>query len=315
MSAVGLYQQFEQLKEDTSHEAVTDTLESFEEDDHTITQDLASDGLEYLRELDQNWDAYDQPELFHGTRSTNLDEILDEGLIPGENNNSGTGERSDHHRVCFGRLPIALNYAIHGTPEPEDIQKYAERAYNDILGRDKDTPDISRPEGRERFSEDTEEISFWNLYSPLPNAVENYEEILESKKSDPVVLGAETELIEGLDRRFSDLENMSDSEIHNRTSPGLPEAFGDEIEPENLTIFVPHSKLEDYREDRSDQATVLSIEAMQMKHDYGNREFYKEHGTIEYDNIWNPESDIPFVFDSEIGGAYSASPIIPSTSK
>ncbi len=315
MSDNGLHQQYEQFREGASHQLVIDILESFEEDSRTITQDLASDGLEYLRELDQNWDAYNEPELFHGTRSTNLDEILDQGLVPGENNNSGTGERSDHHRVCFGRLPIALNYAINGTPEPEDVQKYAERAYDNLLEGDKDAPDISRPEGRERFLEETEEISFRNLYSPLPNAVENYEEIIESKKSDPILVGAETEMIEALDRRFTDLENMKDSEIHNRNSPGLPEAFGDEIEPENLTIFVPHSQLEGYREDHGDQATVLSIEAMQMKHDYENREFYKEHGTIEYDNIWNPESEIPFIFDSEIGGAYSASPIIPSTSK
>jgi len=315
-SSVNLLKKFEELEENADKAPVTDILEEVKEDTRTITAESASKGLAYLRELEENWSHYDEVDWFHGTKSINIEQILEEGLIPGEDNESATGERTDHGEVCLGPFTVALSYAKNGTARPDQVQAYVEQAYDVYLGEDEDIPDITTVAGREEFSEDTENINWWGGWNALPKAVENYKEIVEASKSDPIIVGTNTDGMVNPDEDAYERKGIKDSEIYSNDeiSGDWFEVGADSVNPEDISIFVPHEKLDDYRDEYGDRATILSIEAMQMKVDNKNQDFYEEHGTIRYDEVWNPEGEYAFALGSELG-PYASSPLIPSTSE
>lgn len=308
-----ILEEWENLRNEGRNE-IEIILERVDDDNRAVTAQAAYEGLRYLSELDENWSDYETPEWFHGTRSVNIPDILENGLIPGSDNASSTGEVINHDKVCLGRFGLALNYAREGTPEPEKIQTHVDQAYEiGIVNNDSNNaPDISTEEGREKFSSDAKDVK-WRVGNPLPGAVENFEAIAEANESDPIVIGVKREMMEPEPKHIDEYEDMTELELYNQTKR-TTEISTDYVIPGNMHIFVPHVKLESYREDYGDQANILSIEAMRMKLDHDNRENHQQNGTVNYRGVWNPDTEFFLTLESD-SEPYNQSALIPDSPK
>lgn len=306
------------LRDQTETSVVEDMMENMRADDLSITVDDLEESLDYMEELDSNLELYEQDDWFHGTKTSNMDDIIEEGLIPGSENRAVTGEVTNSDSVSFSHFPVALNYALNGTPDLIQVQEHVDMLY------DGSGPDTDTEAGREEVISVLDADNHHNVFSKLRPVLENYEALIEEYDSDPMIVGATRDEMENPKSLFrlghsfftaEQLENMTEMEVYERDdmssswidlqAEALPRT-------EELRVYVPHEELEEYRDKHPEDVEVLSIEAMQMKIDHEQRETYLEKGVLDYDSVWSPGE---YLFTLGVDEAeYNESAFIPCTS-
>jgi len=286
--------------QDSEHDEIQGMLEQVADDNRSITEDTAVRGLHYMDELERNWEAYKAAEdgFFHGTKTANIEPIVENGLTPGSENTSKTGERMEDDEVCLAKFGLALNYALGGTPRPEQVQYHAQEGWNHMVGRDDECPDITTEQGRRRFLTEAEDCH-WGMLHPILTAVENYEALKKTSRSDPMVVGATEEMLDPVPESAEAFREKTEQELYKETK-GFPEIRTDRVESSEFHIFMPHDRLDHHRSEYGDRAEILSIEAMQTKRDHENWDSYEENGVLEYNGVWNRDTEYLLTHQADI---------------
>lgn len=63
---------------------------------------------------------------------------------------------------------------------------------------------------------------------------------------------------------------------------------------------MPHDRLDHHRSEYGDRAEILSIEAMQTKRDHENWDSYEENGVLEYNGVWNRDTEYLLTHQADI---------------
>jgi hypothetical protein len=226
--------------------------------------------MEVAEELEDNIDAYDREDtLKHGTAAENIDSIVEDGLIPGKENNSTAGEAGDQNWVRMTHpFPIALKYGVEAFPEREKVVSKA-NDWAEFLGKNiadwSPEVDIDSTEGMNAVINPEEEPGgplYGELYTHLVNAVEKLELIDAGEvDTDPVVLEVPYSSAEYVhvpwgeehpeeledSRREIDVEGIEQAHYtgENVAEYGLLEKTEDEVEAVNQGKLAPDDPLQE----------------------------------------------------------------------
>lgn len=175
-------------------------LEALLEERISAVHELEDDHGEFMqvaRELRDNLEAYDrQNTLKHGTAVENLKSISEEGLRPGDENDSVAGERSDQKWVRMTHLfPAAVKYGEEAFPERQKVVSKA-NDWAEFLGKNiadwSPQIDLNNEQARNVVMDPAEEPEghlYGGLYTHLVNAVEKLEFVEANEvDTDPVVI-------------------------------------------------------------------------------------------------------------------------------
>lgn len=257
-----------------------------------------------------------EPTLKHGTDTINYESVLSEGLVPGVENSSGTGESGDGEDVAFSMsFPVALRYAelteacrqgsgeghsfrvpsgSYGSVEDPmvvevpvsevgevSIDGRNSLSAESIVGVD---PDPRIGAGIASYLEDGQQDFDWSgTYEGkdhlLAQAVEG------DKKAGEVVKGlwggtyGETEALE----RENVFEHLSHDEVNGDFLSEVNTPYASVNE--EATVYVPGEKIDEYRERASKQGfegNVQSLEARALVHEERMKEVYEQEGKVSF---------------------------------
>lgn len=227
----------------------------------------------------------------HGTSLDNYDEIIEEGLIPGDNNDSVTGESSESDGVSLSpRFTVALRYAQISDPTPDQLIDKAESSLPEVHSN----KDLSNKKDRDAVKSGLSRLS--QAYSMLER-IDDLEQANYENRGPMVVEvpldETDIELEQGL--TGNELEESSLGEI--RT--GL-------LEPsEDWNVFVP---IEHYDQiDKDFKPFIGLLEARALAHEANMKEDYLQDGKLVYNKPALQDDLInSFDFEEEVG--YSENP-------
>ena len=285
-----------------------------------------------LDEAIENFDSIgrelDEPTLKHGTDTLNYDEIVAEGLVPGEQNSAVTGESSEFEEVSFSTsFPVALRYAelteacdylgesdlpeIGSVGSPMVVEVPASGVEKIRVGR-KNMRDVEDYIGTDNpltlsalldhVQGDRDGDFLLNLGEGTIayRAVEGDEGA--EKKLEPVLDGEYCSPEVAVENGLFDQVPVSELEGEFLQEVNAPYA---ELNSE-ANIFVPREDVPEYTEKASElgfKGEVSSIEARALVHEERMREEYRENGTLEYShpsdadlpvNVVGNEGDVPY---------------------
>ncbi|MFB6175103.1 MAG: hypothetical protein ABEJ87_03930 [Candidatus Nanohalobium sp.] len=307
-------------------------------------EEVSDEGLvEIVDEALENQDSLarevDEPTLKHGTDTANYEGILDEGLVPGEENSSETGESGQGGEVALSTsLPVALRYAelteaakfLTEAPEfssPEEgygsvqspmivempassveqasIDSRNESAVNSVLGTDLN-PYQSTALANYLQEDNSESFPFFGGSEVIERAVDGDErarEVVLSMVGDGY--GEVSALIdEGVFGEISHNEVEGDF-LQEVNTPEAPVN-------EDAVIYVPRNQVEAYRQ-RADElgfeGEVYSIEARAVVHEERMKDVYEDNGTLNFVhpadggfavNVLDTDGTVPYDESSDV---------------
>lgn len=256
----------------------------------------------------------EEPTLKHGTDTVNYDGVLQEGLVPGGENSSSTGESGDGDDVAFSTsFPVALRYA----ELTEACRQEEHSGYNIASG---DYGSVQDPMVVELPADGVEGL---NIDSRNSSAVES---LLDSELSDharAAVLSyiESSEVDEGFVEAYGQGEGLLSEAVRGEegaeeavlavlgdeyADPGVlqekgvfgqishDEVNGDFLQEvnapyadmgESSVVYVPGSELEGYREKASDhgfEGDIHSLEARAIVHEERMKDVYRDQGTVNF---------------------------------
>lgn len=265
-----------------------------------------------------------EPTLKHGTDTVNYDDIITEGLVPGEQNSAVTGESSEFEEVSFSTsFPVALRYA-----------ELTEAC--DYLG-ESDLPEIGSVGSPMVVEVPASEVDQVRVGRKNMMDVEDY-----IGTDNPLTLSALLDHVQG-DRDGDFLLNLGECTMAYRAVEGddgaekivqtvlggeycspevavenglfdqvpVSEFEGEFLQEVNApyaelnsgtNIFVPKENVSEYSEKASDlgfEGDVNSIEARALVHEERLREEYRENGTLEYSHP--SDTDLPVNVAGSLG--------------
>ena len=302
-------------------------------------EQIVDDFIDVAEELEENMMLYDRRgTLKHGTAADNIESIIEEGLVSGQENDSVAGERGDQNWVRMTHpFPIAFKYGREAFPERRKVIRKANN-WAQFLGRNtadwSQNIDIEDSGDREAVlnpDDDLEGPLYRELYTHLVNSIEKLE-LIDSGEidTDPVVVeipysSADHVHVPWDENHPEELEDYrEDISIegveqahypgHVVSEQGLLEMTEDEldaIDPEkglvpdsplqetkitsaevedDAVIYVPHERLQEFRDEYSGDVNVLSLDAKALQHELRMQEGYTEEGTVSYTTPWDVDS-------------------------
>lgn len=281
-----------------------------------------------------------EPTLKHGTDTVNYGDILGEGLVPGGENSSVTGESGDGDDVAFSTsFPVALRYAElteacrqdsefgdytlasgdYGSVEDPmvvelpvsqvdevSVDSRNDSAIESVLGVDVNprvVPAITS------YLEDSDEVlDFASLYDGEDHLVA--EAVNGDEHSAEVVKAL-------LGETYGDTEALRDHGVFREISHD--EVNGDFLQEVNApyasvngeaVVYVPSSEVDEYRQKASELGfggEVHSIEARSLVHEERMRKVYEDEGTVVFEHPVDTGKAVNF-FGTEGKTDYESSP-------
>jgi hypothetical protein len=266
--------------------------------------------IEAGEELYSNWHRYGD-RLYHGTAQENLEEILERGaIVPGEDNNSRTGEMGNQGEVYYTSLiPAGVHYAEYAHPTREEI---LEAVKNDL-------------DFENEFDLTPEELEYSHLHDLMVKDVQG-----EFKEKD--FLQSESDYVAGRYRaaydRFQEIPEEKPEPLligfspQNVESGDIPPDYKHEFEAKenrdllagrsasrvsidgNVSLYFSQSNLEDPREKYQNfPGDILSLDSLKLKHQIEMRNIYVSKPPIDLEPVWQgeirtvkPEEDLPAPF-------------------
>lgn len=276
-------------------------------------EDLAAIVDEALENQNTLTREVNEPTLKHGTDTVNYEDVISEGLVPGADNSSNTGESSDGNEVAFTTsYPVALRYAelteaadyategLGGSQIPDNygsmqspmiveipvdaidqasIDSRNESAINSVLGTELNGLQASAI--LEYVNDDNAEefpLSF-DKSGIVERAISGDQEAIEVFTS---MVGEDYGNTEAL-RQNTVFEEISYNEIEGEflQEVNTPYAPVDE----EAVIYVPNSEVEVYRDKASEigfEGEIHSIEARAIVHEERMKNEYRQNGTLNF---------------------------------
>ncbi len=305
---------------------------------------------EIVEEVESNWEIYskelEEPTLKHGTDTVNFEEIAEEGLIPGKENNAETGESSNYEDVCFSTsYPIALRYseltevnnhlrttdleeANIGNMESPMVVEIPITSFHTINvdQRNGDTirevlgADINRyqaalvSEACEEGPDDDYPLSEFidydedGMISDLEDGKEKAQEAAHSLLSDEEV---DPEIL----RQYGFFDHLDHNEMD---ASFLNEVCTDHATTEDMTIYVPQSELKKYRQKAEEEnldVRIGSLEGRALVHEARMEEEYEESGCINYTRPEDGEFGVNVIESEEEYVPHDSSPEVVHISR
>jgi len=277
-------------------------------------QDLVDEALE---NQDVLMGELNEPTLKHGGDTVNYENILGEGLVPGSENSSVTGESGSGEEVAFSTsFPVALRYAelTEACRQDEEFGNYTLASGN--YGSVEDPMVVELPVSEvDEVSVDSRNDSTIEsvlgvdanprvvpaIISSLedPGQEEDFSEFYEGKDHlvAQAVRGDEEagEVVKALlGDTYGETGALRDHGVFRELSHD--EVNGDFLQEvntpyapvnEEATVYVPASKVDRYRKKASEQGfggQVHSIEARALVHEERMKEVYDEEGTVCFEH-------------------------------
>lgn len=281
-----------------------------------------------------------EPTLKHGTDTVNYDGILREGLVPGSENSSVTGESGEGDEVAFSTsFPVALRYGElteacrqndklgdytlasgdYGSVEHpmvvelpvSEVDEVSVDSRNDsaigsVLGLDVNPRVV--PAITSYLEDPDQDGDFSSFYSDEDHLVAQAVEGDDSAGEVVKALLGDT---------YGDSEALRDHGVFRELSHD--EVNGDFLQEVNVayapvneeaTVFVPAGEVEDYRQKASQQGfrgQVHSIEARALVHEERMRPVYEEEGTVNFEHPADTGKAVNF-FGTDGKTEYDGSP-------
>lgn len=281
-----------------------------------------------------------EPTLKHGADTVNYEEILGEGLVPGSENSSVTGESGDGDDVAFSTsFPVALRYAelteacrqndefgdytfasgdyssvehpmVVELPVSEvdevSVDSRNDSAIESVLGLDVN-PRVA-PAITSYLEDPDQEGDFSSFYSDEDHLVAQAVE--GDKKASEVVKAL-------LGDTYGNSEALRSHGVFRELS--YDEVNGDFLQEVNVpyapvnegaTVYVPDSEVEDYRQKASEQGfggEVQSIEARALVHEERMKQVYEGEGTVNFEHPADTGKAVNF-FGTDGKTGYNDSP-------
>lgn len=299
------------------------------------------DGFQRIsNELLENPEIYNTelstPTLKHGTSTFNIDDIAQEGLIPGEENNSCTGETSSTPKVCTTTtFPIALRYGQIANSFPGVKVDQSEWIIDSSEHPMVVELPVSKVEEIEITNQNSETID--EFFDPLgPLVYDVIVDFYEGKDRDLEYFGEFYEI--GNDEFANDIidENENALEVahsllkhdsginpqklmqrnffeyfdHNELSASfIKEVRTNSISPGEMKFYVPLDQLSDYRDrvkSKNPEIDIGALESRALLHEERMKSEYKQEG---YKTYKKPESGFGMkVFDASDSENYFENP-------
>ena len=305
---------------------------------------------EIVDEVESNWEIYnkelEQPTLKHGTDTINFEEIAEEGLTPGKENDAETGESSNHEDVCFSTsYPIAFRYSElteannhlrttdledvnignMGSPMVVEIpitsfctvnvdQRNSD-AIKEVLGADINSyqavavSEVCEEGPKEEYPlREFIDYEEGGMISDLEDGKQEAQEaaysLLNDEETDPEIL-----------RSYGFFEHLNHNELD---ASFLNEVRVDDASTEDMTVYVPQSELEEYRqkaEQENHNVRIGSLEGRALLHEARVREEYREEGCISYTRPENGEFTVNVIKSEEGVVSHNSSPEVVHISR
>lgn len=248
----------------------------------------------------------------HGSDSVNFQSILHEGLVPGSENSSTTGESANSDQVSFSTsFPVALRYAeLTGLYEhqdsvdvPSDIGSVDHPVVVEMPVSELDMIDLSRGNShvREALMGEISELDCKKVRRYANNDLEGYPAVeglgdvsKDAIDGDPAAIEVVNMLLDNKfgkntygefesARRYDVFQEMSFNELEGDFLQEVraPSAPVDS----SAIIYVPHQALESFRQTaESSDTEVHSLEARALLHEERMKDIYINEGKIAYDH-------------------------------
>ncbi len=299
---------------------------------HEISDEVSSNWGLYTRELEE-------PTLKHGTDTTNFEDIVEEGLVPGKENDAETGELSNHEDVCFSTsYSIALRYAEVteannylrnpelenvnvGTLESPMVVEIPLRSFDSIKIDSKNVnairetlgADLNRyhasvvSEACEQGPNDEYPLSEFFDYDE-DGIIADVEDGDESAQEAGYSLLNDEKINPEILMKYGFFEHLDHNELD---ASFLNEVCTSYVPEEEMSIYIPKSELKEYRqrakEDNLD-IKIGSLEGRALVHEARMEEKYEESGCISYTRPEDGKYGINVIKSDEEHVSHNSSP-------
>lgn len=256
----------------------------------------------------------DEPTLKHGTDTVNYESILSEGLVPGSENSSVTGESGEGDDIAFSMsFPVALRYAElteacqQGSGDHFTVPSGGYGSIEDPMVVEIPVSDIGEVSIDSRNGTSFESILGVDPNPRVGSVITSYLEgdedfdwsgFYEGKDhliAQAVLDGDEEagEVVKGLlGGTYGNTGTLLNEDVFGNLS--YDEVNGDFLQEVNTpyasvnggaTVYVPGEKIDEYRDMASEEGfegDVHSLEARALVHEERMKDVYQEDGKVKF---------------------------------